>query len=192
MMNEVDNTNMENNGSEKGQGTKASEDGDSSLGISSENVVAGTQRSAETLLDSTNENLDWVLTNYDQKNTEPQSLEQELGRLQALRSYLLLDSEREEQFERLTALASRVMDVPICLVSLVDLGRQWFMSNRGLGDVRETPRSSAFCSHAILNKNELLIIKDAKLDPRFNNNPLVTGPPFIRFYAGAPLETPEG
>ena len=192
MMNEVDNTNMENNGSEKGQGTKASEDGDSSLGISSENVVAGTQRSAETLLDSTNENLDWVLTNYDQKNTEPQSLEQELGRLQALRSYLLLDSEREEQFERLTALASRVMDVPICLVSLVDLGRQWFMSNRGLGDVRETPRSSAFCSHAILNKNELLIIKDAQLDPRFNNNPLVTGPPFIRFYAGAPLETPEG
>lgn len=147
---------------------------------------------ASAILKSTDQNLDWVLTNYDQKNSDPQSLEEELKRLQALRSYLLLDSEREEQFERLTALASRVMDVPIALVSLVDLGRQWFMSNRGLGDVRETPRSSAFCSHAILSKDEVLIIKDAKEDPRFVNNPLVTGPPFIRFYAGAPLETPEG
>ncbi|KAL3912944.1 MAG: hypothetical protein SGILL_006690, partial [Bacillariaceae sp.] len=136
--------------------------------------------------------LDWVLTNYDKKSSEPQSLEEELKRLQALRSYLILDSEREHQFERLTALASRVMQVPIALVSLVDLGRQWFMSNRGLGDVRETPRSQAFCSHAILSKEDILIIKDAQLDPRFVNNPLVTGPPYIRFYAGAPLETPEG
>jgi CheY-like chemotaxis protein len=103
-----------------------------------------------------------------------------------------LDSEREQQFERLTALASRVLKVPIALVSLVDLGRQWFMSNRGLGDCRETPRSQAFCSHAILSKEDLLIIKDAPKDPRFVNNPLVTGPPHIRFYAGAPLETPEG
>jgi len=161
----------------------------------SERVVAKTQNTSDrstAMLKSTGENLDWVLTNYDLKNSEPQSLEEELNRLQALRSYLLLDSEREEQFERLTALASRVMDVPIALVSLVDLGRQWFMSNRGLGDVRETPRSSAFCSHAILSKNEVLIIKDAKEDPRFVRNPLVTGPPFIRFYAGAPLETPEG
>jgi len=160
----------------------------------SERVVAKTQKTengaSATKLEGNN--LDWVLTNYDQKNSEPQSLEEELKRLQALRSYLLLDSEREEQFERLTALASRIMNVPIALVSLVDLGRQWFMSNRGLGDVRETPRSSAFCSHAILSKNEVLIIKDAQKDPRFVNNPLVTGPPYIRFYAGAPLETPEG
>ena len=158
----------------------------------SERVVAKTQLKDKDAPILEAQNLDWVLTNYDQKNSEPQSLEEELNRLQALRSYLLLDSEREEQFERLTALASRIMDVPIALVSLVDLGRQWFMSNRGLGDVRETPRSAAFCSHAILNKNEVLIIKDAQKDPRFVNNPLVTGPPFIRFYAGAPLETPEG
>ena len=75
-----------------------------------------------------NEDLDWVLTNYDERNSEPQSLEEELKRLQTLRSYLVLDAEREAQFERLTALASRVLDVPIALVSLVDLGRQWFVS----------------------------------------------------------------
>lgn len=74
------------------------------------------------------DDLDWVLTNYDEKNSEPQSLEEELKRLQTLRSYLVLDSERETQFERLTALASRVLDVPIALISLVDLGRQWFVS----------------------------------------------------------------
>ncbi len=166
--------------------------GEGPLGFS-ERVVAKTQKTDNGAAAAVQgKGLDWVLTNYDQKNSEPQSLEEELKRLQALRSYLLLDSEREEQFERLTALASRIMNVPIALVSLVDLGRQWFMSNRGLGDVRETPRSSAFCSHAILSKNEVLIIKDAQKDPRFVNNPLVTGPPYIRFYAGAPLETPEG
>ena len=169
---------MQNNDqSESGSTKKQRVDKNSSptLGGKLERVVAKTQRSGESLSDSTDENLDWVLTNYDQNNSESQSLEQELGRLQALRSYLLLDSEREEQFERLTALASRVLDVPIALVSLVDLGRQWFMSNRGLGDVRETPRSSAFSSHAILNKNELLIIKDAKEDPRFVDNPYPLG-----------------
>jgi len=174
--------------------TSSGDDVGYSLGYA-ERVVAKTRKTSDhptDVLKTTDENLDWVLTNYDQKNSEPQSLEEELNRLQALRSYLLLDSEREEQFERLTALASRVMNVPIALVSLVDLGRQWFMSNRGLGDFRETPRSSAFCSHAILSKDEVLIIKDAKQDPRFVKNPLVTGPPFIRFYAGAPLETPEG
>lgn len=148
-------------------------------------LVAGLQ-------ENDTEDLDWVLTNYDKNNSEAQSLEEELQRLQALRSYLILDQEREHQFERLTAMASRILDVPIALVSLVDLGRQWFMSNRGLGDVRETPRSQAFCSHAILSKDDILIIKNAKEDPRFVNNPLVTGPPHIRFYGGAPLETPEG
>ena len=90
--------------------------------------------------------MDWVLPHYDAATTEPQSMSDELNRLQALRKYLVLDSEREEAFERITALASRIFDVPIALVSLVDLGRQWFMSNRGLGDVRETPRKMAFCS----------------------------------------------
>jgi len=67
-------------------------------------------------------------------------------------SYLILDSQREEQFERITAMASRVFDAPIALISLVDLARQWFRSNRGLGDTRQTPRNQAFCSHAILTE----------------------------------------
>jgi hypothetical protein len=87
--------------------------------------------------------LDWVLPSFDPENTEVQSMKEELHRLQVLKSYLILDSEREEAFDRITGIASRFFDVPIALVSLVDLGRQWFMSNRGLGNVqrpRNTPQ----------------------------------------------------
>ena len=89
--------------------------------------------------------LDWILTNYDRSNSEPQSLDQELHRLQTLRSYLVLDREREPQFERLTALASRILDVPIALVSLVDLGRQWFVSG-----TRNSSPHSFFGNHGAL------------------------------------------
>jgi CheY-like chemotaxis protein len=140
-----------------------------------------------------NENWDWVLTNYDVGATVPQSISQELHRLQVLKSYLILDDDREESFDRLTNMASRIFDVPIAVVSLVDLGRQWFMSNHGLGDVRETPRNVAFCAHAIqMSKDEVLIVENALEDPRFCDSPLVQGAPFIRFYAGAPLLSPEG
>eukprot|EP00977_Amphora_coffeiformis_P002213 scaffold425_cov175-Amphora_coffeaeformis.AAC.72 len=138
------------------------------------------------------ENLDWVLPQIDHDTTEAQSMREELHRLQVLKNYLILDADREEVFERLTGLASRIYNVPIALISLVDLGRQWFLSNRGLGDVRETPRRHAFCAHAILNKHNILIVPNATLDFRFKDNPLVTGPPNIRFYAGAPLLSPEG
>jgi hypothetical protein len=136
--------------------------------------------------------LDWMLSNFDEETSRMQTLDEELNRLQVLKSYLILDSEREANFERLTGLAARIFQVPIALVSLVDLGRQWFMSNKGLGDVRETPRKFAFCAHAIISKEDLLIVPDATKDPRFSENPLVTGPPHIRFYAGAPLLCPEG
>jgi GAF domain-containing protein len=139
----------------------------------------------------TDQNLDWVLPSFDPETTEVQSMKEELHRLLVLKSYLILDGEREEAFDRITGLASKFFDVPIALVSLVDLGRQWFMSNRGLGSVRETPRKDAFCAHAILNKHNILIVPDATKDFRFRDNPLVTGPPNIRFYAGAPLLCPE-
>jgi GAF domain-containing protein len=130
--------------------------------------------------------LDWVLPSLDPDTTEVQSMKEELQRLLVLKSYLILDSEREASFERLTGLACRIFKVPIALVSVVDLGRQWFMSNRGLGDVRETPRRHAFCAHAIQSKEgDMLVVPDATQDVRFQENPLVKGPPNIRFYAGA-------
>lgn len=136
--------------------------------------------------------LDWVLENYDESITEAQSIDEELQRLLVLKSYLMLDSERKESFERVTGLASRIFKCPMALISLVDIGRQWFMSNRGLGDTRETKRKYAFCAHAIMAKEDFLIVPDATKDFRFRENPLVTGPPNIRFYAGAPLISPEG
>ena len=160
----------------------------SSLGVPRDD---DSQSDCSTVFEPDSE-MDWKLTNFNLEHSEAQTLDEELKRLQVLKSYLILDSEREANFERLTGLAARVFKVPIALVSLVDLGRQWFMSNRGLGDVRETPRNLAFCAHAIISKEDLLIVRDATKDDRFKDNPLVTGPPHIRFYAGAPLLCPEG
>lgn len=111
-------------------------------------------------------------------------------RLQRLQRSGLLDGPSEERFDRLTRLARRLFDVPIALVSLVDANRQWFKSCQGL-EVRETPRDLAFCAHAILQE-EVFIIPDALEDPRFADNPLVTGEPCIRFYAGRPLKDAAG
>ena len=134
----------------------------------------------------------WETLNVDPATSVDQSLGQELARLQALRSYGILEAPHDARFERITALASRIFSVPIALVSFVDMGRQWFLSNRGLGDVRDTPRDVAFCAHAILSTKDLFIVPDTLDDERFCNNGLVTGGPHIRFYAGAPLVCPEG
>ncbi|TDO24904.1 PAS domain S-box protein [Pedobacter duraquae] len=114
----------------------------------------------------------------------------EQGRLRALRSYDILDSLSEEEFDRLTELASIICETPISLVSLVDSSRQWFKSKVGL-DVEETPRSLAFCNYPV-QSNSFLEVADATKDERFQNNLLVTGNPKIRFYAGYPLTDPEG
>lgn len=114
----------------------------------------------------------------------------ESSRLQTLRSLKILDTSPEERFDRLTRLAKRLFGVPIALISLVDEERQWFKSAQGL-EVTETPRNISFCGHAILG-DEMFMVADAGLDPRFADNPLVTGNPKIRFYAGFPLTVPNG
>jgi diguanylate cyclase (GGDEF)-like protein len=116
--------------------------------------------------------------------------ENEPARLATLRTLGILDTPAEERFDRLTRLARRLFDVPIALVSLIDENRQWFKSCAGLG-VQETSRDISFCGHAILN-DDVFMIEDARADMRFHDNPLVTGEPGIRFYAGQPLTVPNG
>lgn len=117
--------------------------------------------------------------------------EAERQRLQTLQDYAVLDTAPEAGFDEITHLAAQWLRVPIVLVSLVDTERQWFKSRVGL-EAPETPRSVSFCSVAIERPQQMLIVPDARLDPRFRDNPLVTGEPGIRFYAGAPLVMPDG
>lgn len=115
----------------------------------------------------------------------PNHPENEVTRIQALHSLNILDTEPEERFDRLARLAKRLFNVPIVLVSFVDMNRQWFKSRVGF-DVCETSRDVSFCGHAILG-DDVFIVADALLDERFHDNPLVLNDPKIRFYAGIPL-----
>lgn len=114
----------------------------------------------------------------------------EKRRLKVLWQYDVLDTVPEEVFDDLTELAARICEAPIALISLVDENRQWFKSKVGLS-TSETSRDLSFCAHAI-KQDDLFIIPDATQDKRFAKNPLVTSDPQIRFYAGAPLISPDG
>ncbi|WP_070251000.1 sensor domain-containing phosphodiesterase [Duganella phyllosphaerae] len=120
----------------------------------------------------------------------PPVLRSENERLAALRELCLLDTPTDPAFDEMTLLATHVFGTSMALISLVDDGRQWFKSRIGMA-VRETPRSQAFCAYA-LHSTEPLIVLDTLQDIRFADNPLVTGSPGLRFYAGAPLITKEG
>lgn len=121
---------------------------------------------------------------------EPELAANEAQRIQALKTLALLDTDAEDEYDRITNIAKYAFRVPICLVSLVDDDRQWFKSCHGLS-VLQTPRSISFCGHAIHHK-KVFIVPNAPRDPKFADNPLVTGDPHIRFYAGYPLSAPGG
>lgn len=114
----------------------------------------------------------------------------EPARLSALHRYDVLDSPAEAPFDKITALVKSILNVPISAVSLIDSDRQWFKSITGVA-AAETPRSISFCSHAI-HELKPMVVEDATNDQRFSSNPMVLGPPHIRSYAGAPLQTPDG
>jgi hypothetical protein len=114
----------------------------------------------------------------------------EAFRIRALRSLGLLDPSDTEDFDNIVKIGRSLFNVPICLISLVDSDMQWFKAAVGL-DARETPRKISFCGHAILHRS-VFIVPDATQDERFQDNPLVTGGPRIRFYAGAPLWLASG
>lgn len=115
----------------------------------------------------------------------------ETARLAALQAQQLLDSLPEQMFDDIVKVASSVCGTPIALISLVDRDRQWFKAKVGLS-ASETPRDQAFCAHAILEPGRPLVVPDATQDPRFAENPLVTGSPDIRLYAGAPIVSHSG
>lgn len=114
----------------------------------------------------------------------------EQQRLEALRSYHILDTAADPRFDRLVDIARALFDAPIAVITLIDEDRQWFKAIRGL-DARQTHRDAAFCAHTIM-QDEILLVRDAMTDPRFATNPLVIKAPYIRFYVGAPLITPAG
>ena len=114
----------------------------------------------------------------------------EAERLAALERYEILDTDPEASFDRITAIAARVLGVPMALITLIDAERQWIKSRVG-SDVVETPRSTAFCAHTIMTA-ELMLVPDAKNDERFAEHDWVLSEPHVRFYAGAPLQTPDG
>ncbi len=112
-------------------------------------------------------------------------------RLVALKSYNVLDTAEEKDFDELTLLASAICQTPVALITLVDEERQWFKSHPGIPNT-QTPRELAFCSHAIVNPFEIMVVNDAREDERFANNPLVTGDTKVIFYAGVPLVNEDG
>ena len=117
--------------------------------------------------------------------------ENEPARLNALREYNIMDSLPERAYDDVAKLAAAICGTPIAVVTLLDADRQWFKAKVGI-DGEGTPRSEAFCAHAIMQPDDVMTVEDATLDERFAANPSVVGDPNIRFYAGAPLVTPTG
>jgi signal transduction histidine kinase len=123
--------------------------------------------------------------------TAPPKHQHENERLKLLKSYNILDTLSETDYDNLTAIAADICNTPISLVTLIDHNRQWFKSHHGL-DISETPREHSFCGHAIVHNDDVFVVADARKDKRFCDNPLVVGEPKVIFYAGIPLIGEDG
>jgi diguanylate cyclase (GGDEF)-like protein/PAS domain S-box-containing protein len=119
-----------------------------------------------------------------------EGLKDEIRRLSVLAEYKLVDTAREQQYDDMVLLATRLCKTPIAVISLITSDRQWFKASIGL-DVRETSREIAFCNHTV-QQEDIFLVEDSLRDPRFASNPLVLGSPYLRFYAGVPLTSNEG
>lgn len=129
------------------------------------------------------------MINFTMCTTE--KMKKELARLEDLKAYQILDTLAEEEYDDITQIVAQICDTPISLITLLDEHRQWFKSRFGL-HITETVKEHSFCAHAIQETYEIFIVSDARKDPRFQNTPLVTGEPYIVFYAGVPLVSPQG
>lgn len=144
--------------------------------------------------------IEWRLPNAVANESEPQTMQQELKRLQVLHSYCILDSQQEDEFDRITRVVSATLQAPVCFINLIDLSRQWTKSSSTPSlidladpDQNNIGRDVAICSHVVINKLQLLVIPDTLQDERFKDSPFAKNPQFpIRFYAGAALVAPEG
>eukprot|EP00980_Cylindrotheca_fusiformis_P004055 scaffold880_cov132-Cylindrotheca_fusiformis.AAC.51 len=144
------------------------------------------------LADDLESNLDWVVDNYDKETSHSRDVEAELRRLAVLKSYRLIGSGKNASFERLVSMASRVMKCPMAQLSVIDLGRTYYLAARGVGKVEDRPRKSSMCAHVIISKLDLIVIPDLRKDDRFKDHPHVEGHPHMRFFAAVPLNCPEG
>ncbi|NDC43265.1 MAG: GAF domain-containing protein, partial [Chitinophagia bacterium] len=115
----------------------------------------------------------------------------ESERLSALNEYGILDSLPEVEYEDITRIAAQICGTSMSFVTIIDHNRQWFKAHFGT-ELTETPREYSFCGHTITNGGQPFVVEDSHADPRFSDNPIVTGPPHIQFYAGIPLINPEG
>jgi hypothetical protein len=136
---------------------------------------------------------DWQLSNYDRENSIEPTVEQEARRLLALKSFQILETAREDEFDQVAREVRDRLGVPWTVMGFVDLGRVWVKASGGSTfDATEVSRCDSFCAHAVLKREGILVVRDLALDSRFRDNPYVAGSPGFRFHVGVPLVTPDG
>ena len=135
---------------------------------------------------------DWALARINLEDTAVKTLHDEYKRLTVLKSFNIAGVKGVDSIDRLVSTGAAIFNMPLCVVSLVDLRRLWFLSSYGFGELREIPRKETLCSHAVCTMNDILVVPDCTKDKRFDDLFTVAGAPYLRFYAGACLKSPEG